>query len=283
MEPHVSATTAIAAQVPDRSGSGTIARKDHHLDLCLHADVGSDGIATGLGGYALEYDALPELDLDEVDLSVTVLGKKLRAPIVIGAMTGGTDRAATVNQRLARGAARCGVGMALGSQRAMIARPDTSSTFIVKEAAPDLPLLFANVGAVQLNLGVGKRELDQAIARVGADAINVHLNALQEAVQPEGDTCFRGLAARLADVLPQLAVPALAKEVGAGISARAAKKIAALPLRRDRGRRRGRHVVGEGGELPRAQRQPQGGDRPAPRRARRDHAGQRAAGAARAR
>lgn len=215
-------------------------RKDHHLDLCLHADVGSQGPATGLGGWTLEYDALPEVDLDEVDLSVTILGKPLRAPIIIGAMTGGTERAGLLNRRLARAAARVGVGMALGSQRAMILRPELRSTFVVRDVAPELPLLIANVGAVQLNYGVGVSEIRTAIADVGADAINVHLNALQEAIQPEGDTRFRGLAHRLEATLPELGVPALAKEVGAGISERAARKLARLPFA-------GVEVAGTGG------------------------------------
>jgi isopentenyl-diphosphate delta-isomerase len=216
------------------------ARKDHHLDLCLRADVGSRGPATGLGGWTLELDALPEVDLEAVDLSVTLFGKKLRAPILVGAMTGGTERAALVNRRLARAAARCGLGMALGSQRAMIVRPELGATFAVRESAPDLPLLIANVGAVQLNYGMGASEIRRAVERVGADAIDVHLNALQEAIQPEGDTRFAGLVAKLADVLPQLGVPAIAKEVGAGISERTARKIARLPFA-------GVEVAGTGG------------------------------------
>ncbi len=220
--------------------SKTAGRKDHHLDLCLRADVDAVGPAHGLGGWSLEYDALPEIDLADVDTSITVLGKQLRAPIVIGAMTGGTERASLVNRRLARAAERVGVGMALGSQRAMIAQPDLTHTFVVRDVAPALPLLFANVGAVQLNLGVGPRELSRAIADVGADALNLHLNALQEAVQPEGDTCFAGLGQKIAAIVPQLGVPVLAKEVGAGISARAAAKLAALPLA-------GIEVAGTGG------------------------------------
>lgn len=217
-----------------------VQRKDHHLDLCLQEDVGSRGPATGLGGHTLEYDALPEVDLDSVDLSTTLLGKRLRAPIVIGAMTGGTDRAGLINRRLARAASRAGVGMALGSQRAMIVRPELAETFAVRDAAPELPLLVANVGAVQLNYGVGVAEIRRAIAEVSADAINFHLNALQEAIQPEGDTRFAGLSDRLARTIPELGVPALAKEVGAGISERAAAKLARLPLA-------GVEVAGTGG------------------------------------
>lgn len=212
------------------SGANLLAgRKDAHLDLCLNRDVGSSA-TTGLGAYTFEYDALPEIDLGAVDLSVEVLGKKLAAPIIIGAMTGGTPRAGEVNRRLARAAATVGVGMALGSQRAMIVRPDLAETFVVRDAAPDLPLLFANVGAVQLNYGVSAADIGKAIDAVGADALNFHLNPLQEAIQPEGDTRFAGLQAKLAETIEQLSVPCLVKEVGAGIGPRAAAKLARLPL-----------------------------------------------------
>lgn len=215
-------------------------RKDAHLDLCLNEEVGSQGPARGLGTYTLEYDALPEVDFGAVDVGTILLGKRLRAPIVIGAMTGGTERAGTINARLARAAARAGVAMALGSQRAMIVRPELTSTFGVRDAAPDLPLLFGNVGAVQLNYGVGAAEVKKALDAVGADAVNFHLNALQEAIQPEGDTRFAGLARRLIEVIPELGVPALVKEVGAGVGRRAARKIASLPVA-------GVEVAGTGG------------------------------------
>jgi isopentenyl-diphosphate Delta-isomerase len=132
------------------------------------------------------------------------------------------------------------VAMALGSQRAMIVKPELTPSFAVRDAAPDLPLLFGNVGAVQLNNGVTVDQVKRAIEAVGADALNFHLNALQEAIQPEGDTRFHGLDARLAEVIPALGVPVLIKEVGAGIGARAAAKIAALPVA-------GVEVAGTGG------------------------------------
>lgn len=215
-------------------------RKDAHLDVVLQEAVGGGGPSIGLGRYTLEYDALPEIDLDEVDLSVTVLGKRLAAPIVIGAMTGGTRRAGEINRRLARAAAKVGVGMALGSQRAMIVKPELASSFAVRDAAPDLPLVFGNVGAVQLNYGVGAEAIGAALEAVGADALNLHLNPLQEAVQPEGDTRFSNLTPKIAALIDALAVPVLAKEVGGGISARTAKKLAALPLA-------GVEVAGTGG------------------------------------
>lgn len=215
-------------------------RKDHHLDIVLDEAVAGLPAAVGLGHYTLELDALPEVDLDAVDLGTTFLGKRLAAPLIIGAMTGGTERAGQINRTLAVAAARVGVGMALGSQRAMLVRPETTASFAVRDAAPDLPLLLGNVGAVQLNYGVGVAELRRLVAEVGADGLNVHLNALQEAIQPEGDTRFAGLHARLAEVLPQVGVPCLVKEVGTGISARTAARLRDLPIA-------GVEVAGTGG------------------------------------
>jgi isopentenyl-diphosphate delta-isomerase len=215
-------------------------RKDHHIDIVLDGQVAGHPMATGLGGYTLEYDALPELDLADVDLSTTLFGRRLRAPILIGAMTGGTDRTGDINRILARAAARVGVGMALGSQRAMLVHPEVTASFAVRDAAPDLPLLIGNVGAVQLNYGVGVPELRRLVAGIGADAINLHLNPLQEAIQPEGDTRFSGLVARIREVAPEVGVPVLVKEVGAGVSAKAAAKLASLPIA-------GLEVAGTGG------------------------------------
>ncbi len=205
-------------------------RKDQHLDIVAQKDVAFAGGALGFGRFTLEYDALPELDLDRVELGTTLLGKRLAAPLVVGAMTGGSARAGRVNERLARVASRCGVGMALGSQRAMIVDPTLTSTFAVREAAPELPLLFGNVGAVQLNYGVDAEAIGAALAAVGADALNLHLNPLQEAVQPEGDTRFSGLAAKIDGLARALPVPVVVKEVGAGLTRRALAKLAPLAI-----------------------------------------------------
>ncbi len=215
-------------------------RKDAHIDLCLHEDVGSNGLATGLGGYTLLYDALPEVDLDAVDLSTDFLGKKLSAPLMVGAMTGGTERAKAINQRLAKAAAKFGIGLALGSQRAMVVKPELTSTFVVRDVAPELPLLIGNIGAVQLNYGVSAEQISDMANAVQADAINFHLNALQEAIQPEGDTRFLGLTEKMRAAIETIELPCLAKEVGAGISSSAAKKLAALPIA-------GLEVAGVGG------------------------------------
>lgn len=205
-------------------------RKDQHLDIVLQRDVASGGPALGFGRLTLEYDALPEVDLDAISLETRLLGRRLAAPLVIGAMTGGSARAGRVNERLARVAARCGVAMALGSQRAMIVDPSLGSTFDVRQHAPELPLLFGNVGAVQLNYGVDAEAVRRALERVSADALNLHLNPLQEAAQPEGDTRFSGLAAKVDGLARALPVPVLVKEVGAGLSRRALGKLAALSI-----------------------------------------------------
>ncbi|MFO0686332.1 MAG: type 2 isopentenyl-diphosphate Delta-isomerase [Sandaracinus sp.] len=233
MANQVRATAESSAHSPatrEREGAVVSSRKDHHLDVVLQRDVGSRGPAVGLGRYTLEYDALPELDLESIDLGTTLLGKALRAPIIVGAMTGGSDRAALVNQRLAKAAAKVGIGMALGSQRAMLLKPELTRSFAVREDAPALPLLFGNVGAVQLNYGVGAPEIEKMVRSVGADALNFHLNPLQEAIQPEGDTRFAGLAAKLRETVAALPFPCFVKEVGSGISERTANKLATLGL-----------------------------------------------------
>lgn len=204
-------------------------RKDEHLQICLDKNVES-GLSSGLSCYQLVYDALPEINLDDVDLSVEFLGKRLSAPILIGSMTGGSEWAGTLNKRLARVAAKLGLGMALGSQRAMLSHPETIDSFAVRRDAPALPLLLGNIGAVQLNYGVSLDQLRYLVETVQADGLFFHLNPLQEAIQPEGDTRFRDLLSRMKHAMESLPFPCLVKEVGAGISAPTAQKLATLPL-----------------------------------------------------
>jgi len=208
-----------------------IDRKDSHLALCLAEPVEftSDG-ANGFAGLRFDHDALPEIDKASVSTEVELLGKRLAAPIIVGAMTGGTERAGELNRRLAIAAERCRVGLALGSQRKMLDDPSTRSTFAVRETAPGLPLLFGNLGAVQLNYGVGVRDIRRLVEGAGCDAFLFHLNPLQEAIQPEGDTRFSGLLSKLRTVAPEVGLPVLLKEVGAGISRTTALKIRGLPV-----------------------------------------------------
>lgn len=202
----------------------TSSRKTDHIRINLEEDV-SSRITTGLERYRFVHNALPELNLPEIDLSVEIFGKKLKAPLLISSMTGGSKEAAQINQRLAEAAQAEGVAMGLGSQRAAIEDKRLVTTYRVRNVAPDI-LLFANLGAVQLNYGYGLDHLQRAVDMAEADAIMLHLNPLQEAVQPEGDTNFSGLLEKIEIMCKQLPVPVVIKEVGWGISAETAKQLA---------------------------------------------------------
>ena len=199
-------------------------RKADHIKINLEKDVRS-ALTSGLEDYRFVHEALPELDLNGVDPSLSVFGKRLAAPILISSMTGGTEEAETINLRLAEAAYVMRVAMGVGSQRAAIENPDQAKTFQVRRVAPDI-LLFANLGAVQLNYGYGIDQCRRAVDMVRADALILHLNPLQEAVQDAGDTNFAGLAKKIEDVCKKLEVPVIAKEVGWGISERTAKLLA---------------------------------------------------------
>lgn len=198
-------------------------RKADHIRINLEEDVAS-GLTTGFEHLRFEHNALPELDLREVRTDLSFLGRRLAAPVLISSMTGGTPEAAQINRALARGAQQTGVAMGLGSLRAAIEDPSLADTFRVRDAAPDI-LLLANLGAVQLNYGYGPAECRRAVELVEADALVLHLNALQEALQPEGDTNFAGLLNRIEAVCRSMPVPVIAKEVGWGISGAAARRL----------------------------------------------------------
>jgi isopentenyl-diphosphate delta-isomerase len=171
--------------------------------------------------YHFIHEALPELDLDAVDLTLSLFGKKLNAPILISSMTGGTAEAQKINLHLAEAAQAAGVAMGVGSQRAGLEKPELAASFQVRHVAADI-LLFANLGAVQLNYGYGVDECRRAVDMIQADALILHLNPLQEAVQAGGDTNFANLADKIETVCRKVGVPVIAKEVGWGISERTA-------------------------------------------------------------
>jgi isopentenyl-diphosphate delta-isomerase len=201
-------------------------RKKRHIEVCLDENVDYVRLTTGFERFTLPYRALPDTDLASIDTSTTLFGRDLAGPLLIGAMTGGTELAATVNRNLARAAGVLGIGLMLGSQRIMLEQPETSPSFEVRDVAPDI-LLVGNLGVAQLLEGYGSAELRQVVEHVSADALALHTNPLQEALQERGDTDFRGAARRLAEVVPTLGFPVLLKEVGHGISARVAKEAAA--------------------------------------------------------
>ncbi|MFP3895306.1 MAG: type 2 isopentenyl-diphosphate Delta-isomerase [Anaerolineales bacterium] len=195
-------------------------RKDEHLEICLNEDVTS-ALTTGLERYHLVHNALPDIALDDINTESRFLGHTLRAPLLISAMTGGTDLAQKINRRLATAAQQLGLAMGLGSQRVSIENADLTETYKVRDYAPDI-LLLANLGAVQLNYGYGVQECRRAVESVRADALALHLNPLQEALQSEGNTDFRGLLEKIAHVCETLEYPVLIKEVGWGLSAETA-------------------------------------------------------------
>ena len=199
-------------------------RKADHIKINLEKDVRS-ALTTGLEKYRFTHEALPELDLERIDTSLSLFGKPLAAPMLISSMTGGTAEAETINLRLAAAAQETRIAMGVGSQRAAIEHPEKAKTFQVRRVAPDI-LLFANLGAVQLNYGYGIEECRKAVDMIQADALILHFNPLQEAVQDAGDTNFANLSRKIEEVCRKMEVPVVAKEVGWGISERTAQILA---------------------------------------------------------
>jgi isopentenyl-diphosphate delta-isomerase len=203
---------------PNQNGVLTSTRKADHLRINLEEDVAAKGVATGFEAYRFMHCALPETNLADVSTATEVLGWRLASPLFISCMTGGTEAAHRINCVLAETAAELGIALGLGSARVLLERPDALPSFFVRDIAPSVPLL-ANLGAVQLNRGVTTDDCRRLVDMLGADALVLHLNALQEALQPEGDTCFAGLLARIEAVAGGLDVPVIVKEVGWGIAA----------------------------------------------------------------
>jgi isopentenyl-diphosphate delta-isomerase len=199
-------------------------RKVDHLRICLEEDVQPRNVATGLENHHFIHQALPEIDLAEVDLSSELLRKLLRAPLIISSMTGGTNEAERINFNLAQAAQEKGVAMGVGSLRAALEDPSVAHTYQVRTIAPDI-LLLANLGAVQLNYGYSVEECLRAVETIEADALILHLNPLQECLQPEGNTDFSALLPKIEQVCRELPVPIVVKEVGWGISKRVAEML----------------------------------------------------------
>jgi isopentenyl-diphosphate delta-isomerase len=192
-------------------------RKQDHIRINLEEDVNFRQLTTGLENYHFLHQALPEIDMVQVDPSVALFGKTLNAPLLISSMTGGTEQAQLINRTLAEAAELSGIALGVGSQRAAIENPALADTFVVRPIAPTAVLL-ANIGAVQLNYGYTVDHCRRAVDMIEADALILHFNALQEAVQPEGDTNFSGLLGKVEEVCQKLPVPVIAKEVGWGFS-----------------------------------------------------------------
>lgn len=197
--------------------SGIETRKMRHIRVSLEEDVEGD-IGTGLQDVRLIHRALPEIDLDDVSTGATLFGKKLKAPLIISAITGGTEEAKKINETLARVAEEKGVGIGVGSQRIAVAQPETEHTFrVVRDLAPTT-FVMGNMGCPQLSLGWGVGEARRCVEMVDADALALHMNPLQEAVQLGGDTNYRGILDKVKMITGALDVPVVMKETGCGVS-----------------------------------------------------------------
>ncbi len=202
----------------------TRSRKRDHLDIALESDISSHWTSNGFDDYEFVHQALPEMDLASVDTSINLFGRRLAAPLLISSMVGGIEEAAPINRNLAIAAQAMGLGMGVGSQRCGIERPEVACTYRVRDVAPDI-LLFANLGAVQLKNGFSVEHCRRAVEMIEADCLVLHLNPLQEALQPEGNTNFSGLLKRIERVCHALEVPVIIKEVGYGISEEVARRL----------------------------------------------------------
>ncbi len=195
-------------------------RKAEHIDLALEDRMQLH--SSFFDDYFFEHLALPEIDYADLDLSGDLVGRSLRAPLLISCMTGGTEQAKRINRNLAIAAEATGIALGVGSQRKALEDPEQAASFEVRDLAPTVPLL-ANLGAVQLNYGFGIDECRRAVKMIDADALVLHLNPLQEALQPEGQCNFSDLVARMAEIARSLEVPVIVKEIGCGISAEAGR------------------------------------------------------------
>lgn len=193
-------------------------RKEDHIDICIDKDIQAQNKSTGLEDIYLIHRALPEISLNEINTSTTIFDHKLKAPIVIEAMTGGTRKALVINSALAEAAEKLGLAMGVGSQRVALENPQLEESFkVVRKKAPNA-FLIGNLGASQILKKNSFNEIQKAIDMIDADAFAIHLNPLQEAIQPEGSASFSGVLKKIREIATELSVPLLIKETGAGIS-----------------------------------------------------------------
>jgi len=200
-------------------------RKADHIRISLDQRVQAREATTGFEDIYFIHRALPEINKQDIDLSTTVLGHKFSAPLIVGAITGGTLEATKINATIAEAVEELGLGMGVGSQRAAIEDKKLEKTFAITRKKAPTAFLIANIGGVQLVNGYGIREVKKTIEMIDADAIAVHLNPLQEAAQPEGQTNFKGVLEKIDELAKELDKPIIAKETGAGIAAEEAKKL----------------------------------------------------------
>lgn len=199
-------------------------RKREHLELSLDGDVENKVITSGFEEYLFIHNSLPEIDFDQIDTSTEIFGKRLDAPIIISPITGGTGKAGMLNRRLASVAMEKNIAMGVGSQRVALENPKHEDTFNIRDIAPGI-LLFANLGAVQLNYGYGTGECIKAVDMINADGLMLHLNPMHEIFQDGGNGNFSGLQEKITRICKNVPFPVVAREVGFGISKEVAARL----------------------------------------------------------
>jgi len=200
-------------------------RKEDHIRISLNHKIQAKKVTTGFEDIHLIHKALPEIDKQDINLCTTVFHHKFSAPLIVGAITGGTSKATKINATIAEAVEELGLGMGVGSQRAALEDKKLEKTFAITRKKAPTTFLIANIGGVQLVHGYGVQEAKKAIEMIDADAIAIHLNPLQEAVQPEGQTRFKGILEKLSEITKELEKPVIVKETGAGIAAEEAIKL----------------------------------------------------------
>lgn len=203
-------------------------RKLQHIKIVLEKDT--EPYPSSFDKYVLPHKALPEIDLEEIKTSVKFFDKQISFPFMIASMTGGEEFGKTINTNLAISAEKNKIPLALGSMRVILKKQETLESFSVRHLCPSIPL-FANMGLVQLNYGYGAKEINKLIDMIEVDGIFLHINHLQEAVQPEGDTNFKGLIDKLSKILPKVKKPVLIKEVGNGIDRQTATRLSEIGIK----------------------------------------------------
>lgn len=206
-------------------------RKKDHIDICLKKDVEPFKNTVGIWDqYQLPYTALPEIDMDKIDMTTDFFHWKIAMPLIISSMTGGEAHGRTININIAKACNAEGVPFGLGSMRIINRYPTAKHTFDVKEFCPDVPM-FANIGLVQLNYGFTHVEVNNLVSSVNADGLFIHLNHTQEAAQPEGDVNFSDLIPKLRQLLPHIKVPVIVKGVGHGIDRRSVETLMGMGVK----------------------------------------------------
>lgn len=207
--------------------SPTEERKSDHIEISLNENVKAEQISTGFNDVHLVHKALPEIDRKKINLSTVVFNHKFSAPLIVGAMTGGTQKATKINKAIAEAVEDLGLGMGVGSQRAAIEDPKLEDTFVVTRKSAPTAFLIANIGGPQLVRGYGVKEAQKAVDMMEANAIAIHLNPLQETIQLEGETNYKGILSKVRKIAEAIDIPVIVKETGAGIAAEEAKLLEA--------------------------------------------------------